>query len=99
MTAPRIALIALLALALAPMPIGYYRFLRIAVCGLSVLSAIRTRSMAWRWTWAVVAVVFNPFLPLYLGRDLWRIVDGVAILVVLGSFRDDSDSRASLTTS
>lgn len=98
MTLPRIVMIALLALALAPMPIGYYRLLRIAVCGLSVLSAVKTRSAAWRWIWAAVALVFNPLFPLYLGRDLWRIVDGVAILVVLGSIRDKSDARARSTS-
>lgn len=93
----RVAMIALLALAFAPMPIGYYKFLRIAVCGLSILCAARTRSSAWRWIWAAVAVTFNPVLPLYLGRDTWRIVDGVGILIVLASIGDTFRSESAST--
>jgi hypothetical protein len=93
MKPPRILALALLLLAFAPMPIGYYRLLRVAICGLSVYFAVRTRSSAWRWTWIAVAIVFNPLLPMYLGRELWRVVDAAAVVVTLLSFGDAGARR------
>ncbi len=88
MKPPRLIALALLLLAFAPMPIGYYRLLRVGMCGLSAYFAFETRSNAWRWTWIAVAVVFNPFLPVYLGRGLWRAVDAAALVATILSFGD-----------
>jgi hypothetical protein len=93
MKPPRLIALVLLLLAFAPMPIGYYRLLRVGMCGLSVYFAFETRSNAWRWTWIAVAVVFNPFLPLYLGRGGWRAVDLAVIAMTILSLVDGGSRR------
>lgn len=87
----RPATIVMLLLAFAPMPIGYYRLLRIVVCVLAAYCAYAATGARWRWTWAVTAVVFNPILPLYFGRDIWRLLDALAIAVVIGSLAREDD--------
>lgn len=63
------------------------------MCGLSVYFAFETRSNAWRWTWTAVAVVFNPFLPLYLGRSGWRVADLAVIAITIFSLVDSGVRR------
>ena len=75
--------ILLLLLALAPMPYGYYMLLRVVVCAFFVLLALRLQAEE-RRTQMVIAVLFaflfNPFVKISLGRDLWAIADIVAAL-------------------
>ncbi len=82
----RIAAIVMLLLAFAHMPIGYYRLLRFVMCGLAAYCAFTAKNPNWRWAWAITALVFNPILPLYLGRSIWRYVDVLAIALVTTSF-------------
>lgn len=35
----------------------------------------------WRFALVAVAVVFNPIVPLHLGRDVWKVVDAAAAVV------------------
>jgi hypothetical protein len=52
------------------------------------------RRYAWMVLYAIPAVVFNPFLPLYLGRELWQLVDmvfGLFLLISLVAFRVRED--------
>jgi hypothetical protein len=68
------------------MPYGYYTFTRIVVCAFAGFFAFT----AWEGdlvprVWAVilslVAVLFNPIIPIYLSRATWFYFDvGVAII-------------------
>jgi hypothetical protein len=44
----------------------------------------------WMGTFAVIAVLFNPILPIHLSRELWQPIDvisGIVFLCSLGLFR------------
>jgi len=71
---------ALLALALAPWPYGYYQVLRIVVTGWAVFLAWDQYQQAKAWTmwvigFAAIAVLFNPVAPIYLSRGTWAVLD------------------------
>lgn len=75
-------------LALAPLPYGYYTLLRLVVFGVTAYGAFRaveTGQTAWFLVLAVLALLFNPVLPVPLGRELWRPIDAIAAIVVLVS--------------
>ena len=79
---------ALLVLCLAPMPYGYYQLVRFVAMVIFVLFAYNQ----WIWdkkplaiTFGALALLFQPFMKVALGRAIWNIVDiAVAVgLVVL----------------
>ena len=85
---PTIISIAMLLLALIPLPIGYYTLLRIVVCLTAAFLAwnsYEAHKTSWMWTMGVVALIFNPLIPLYLGRELWIFVD-IATAVIFGVY-------------
>lgn len=83
-----IILAALLLLCLAPMPYGYYTLVRF-------VSMIAFAVMAYQYwekkqspltvTSLALALLFQPFVKIVLGRTMWNVVDVIAaiILVVL----------------
>ena len=81
----------MLFLALMKWPYSYYQLLRIVVsvtCAYLIIMPLLTKkSVAWKiWTLAVILVLFNPVFPVYLSRDLWRIIDpaaGVALIFTI----------------
>ena len=77
----------MLLIALAPLPYLYYTLLRGVVCGSSAYISWTTAKMkATGWTAAFVAValLFNPIMPVYLGREIWAFVDvGVAVIYLV----------------
>ncbi|MDX0983293.1 hypothetical protein GOL22_14080 [Sinorhizobium medicae] len=74
-----VAVIAALALllALAPWPYDYYRLLRVVTfaagvyCGVSMLQENRSAAIGL----FVCAAVFNPFIPAYLTREIWSVLN------------------------
>jgi hypothetical protein len=64
---------------------GFYILLRFACCaGFARWCWIsyRENREGWSWIWGLSAAVYNPFLPLSLGREVWGIVNAGAIVVV-----------------
>ncbi len=70
----------LLILALLPWPYGYYNFLRLTICALAGWLAYT------QWThdnalsgWVVAlgatSLLYNPFLPVYMTREIWTVLD------------------------
>ena len=88
MNSIRLLLAALLLLCLAPMPYGYYQFIRLA-------SMIAFAVMAYQYyeqkreglmiAFAALAILFQPFIKIALGRTMWNMVDVVVAvgLIVL----------------
>ncbi len=68
------------------MPYGYYTLTRIAVCGFAGLFAFiawaeSLASRVWAVVFGLVAVLFNPIVPIYLTRATWFDLDiGTAIV-------------------
>lgn len=76
--------IAMLLLALLPMPYGYYTLLRIAICAFSVYLVYRIwqkNIQLWLWIFIIIAILFNPIIPIYLSRGLWALID-ITVAVV-----------------
>lgn len=81
--------IALLLIGLADLPTGYYMLVRIVVCLVSALSCL------WSYrsdekvgiatvTFGVLAILFNPFIPIYLhDKEIWTVID-IATAILLG---------------
>ncbi len=81
-----IVVIALL-LALAPLPIGYYTFLRILVTITSLIiiaKEFKAGLTIWLILFGITSIVFNPIIPIYLyQKSLWMPIDIVASILFL----------------
>lgn len=81
----------LLFLGLVNLPIGYYTLLRIAVTIASVAVVLKEFEKginAWVITFGLIAILFNPIIPIYLySKSLWIPIDlTVGVLFVIKSF-------------
>lgn len=75
----------LLLLCLAPMPYGYYQLVRIvAMIAFAVMAYqyYEKENVSLAITFGGLALLFQPFIKVALGRTLWNIVD-VIVAVVL----------------
>jgi hypothetical protein len=85
----RIAAAIMLFLALARLPYGYYTLLRFVVCGTTAYGVYVTstdrKQPGWAWAFGIIAVVFNPLIPVHLNRDAWAVIDILVALVLLVS--------------
>ena len=59
-------------------PYGYYILLRWVVCAAAVfvvVLAVLYKKQWIAWPFGVVAVAFNPLIPIHLTREVWRVAD------------------------
>ena len=90
-------LAAMLLLCLAPMPYGYYQLTRFAsmiVFGVLAYRYWNQEKKGLSITFGTLALLFQPFMKVALGRDLWNIVDvivaiGLIVLVVMEHKRNN----------
>ena len=66
-----------LLLCLLPMPYGYYQLVRFAaMCGFAWLAyQVRDNNEQRMWIYIALALLFQPFIKIALGRALWNVVD------------------------
>jgi hypothetical protein len=69
--------VALLLAGTTRLPYGYYTFTRIVVCGSAAFIAVAgwEASRFWSVPFGIVAILFNPILPIYLHRGTWFYFD------------------------
>jgi hypothetical protein len=69
--------VALLLVATARLPYGFYTFTRVVVCGSALFIALAgwERFRIWSAIFGLVAVLFNPLFPIYLHRGTWFYFD------------------------
>ena len=83
----KIVLAILLFLCLLDMPYGFYEFVRfVALIGFAILAyqVLQEGRQTEVIIYAVLAILFQPFFKIALGRDLWNVVDvlvGVCLVV------------------
>lgn len=79
-------LVVLLLLCLADMPYGFYQLVRFtSACAFAYLSFdyFKANNEKLGFMFAALALLFQPFLKIALGRTLWNVVDvAVAILLI-----------------
>lgn len=76
----KLLLAAVLLLCLAPMPYGYYQLVRIvAMIGLDIMAYLyyKRNMMPLAITFGGLALLFQPFIKVALGRTMWNVVDVV----------------------
>lgn len=74
----RIVASGLLVLALVLNPQGYYTLLRFLVCAVAVYGVFLSRERkrtGWMCIMGIIAILFNPFIPVWLDRDTRAAVD------------------------
>lgn len=83
----KIVLAVLFFLCLADMPYGYYQFVRFAgLVGFAILAyqANQQGRQTEMIIYGVLALLFQPFFKIALGREIWNIIDvvvGICLLV------------------
>lgn len=93
-TTIKITLAILFFICLARMPYGYYQLVRfLSFTGFSILAyhAFKTEKQIQMIIYGALALLFQPFLKVALGRELWNIVDvivGIGLLLSLFADRD-----------
>lgn len=75
----------LLAIGCFSLPIGYYTFLRLVVCGSAVAIIVADSKRGMNYSnilWAIMALLFNPIFPVYLhSKSVWIIIDAAAAIL------------------
>lgn len=81
-----ITLAVLLILCLAPMPYGYYqlvRFMAMVVFSIMAFNYYKEKKNELSIIFGALALLFQPFLKVALGRMMWNVVDvAVALLLI-----------------
>lgn len=74
----------MLIFAIIDLPYGYYIFLRIIICILSCFTAyvaLVSDKKPWIWIFGVIAVLFNPIIPIYLDKEIWTVIDIIVAII------------------
>ncbi len=83
----KIGLAVMLFICLLDMPYGYYQFVRVAATIVFVLLAIQSYNLKFNamvFIYVVLAILFQPFEKIALGREVWNVFDvivGVGLLL------------------
>jgi len=83
-----VSLVSVAMLLIAVLPIrayGYYILLRWVVCGTSAFIAFYAYDLGrkiWMSTLIVIALLFNPLIPLHLDKESWVLIDLIAALII-----------------
>ncbi|MDD5546885.1 MAG: hypothetical protein PHO67_07045 [Candidatus Omnitrophica bacterium] len=76
-------------IALGDLPYSYYQLLRFFVCGVGAYGAYLTyqkKEFGWAWVLGIVALLFNPFMKFYFGKEAWRIADLIGGIIFIVYF-------------
>lgn len=84
-------------LCLAPMPYGFYSLVRfVAMIAFAIYAYIyhEKKSNKLAVAFLSLAILFQPLLPIYLGRTLWNIVDVfVAIFLIVLYIKENNNKK------
>ncbi len=83
--------IVMLLLAIADLPYGYYTLLRVIITASAVFLvwiAYNLKKTFWVVLIGIVAILFNPLIPIHLDKETWVVIDLiVAVLFLISIFR------------
>ena len=81
--------IAMLVIGLGAMPWGYYQLLRLVVaaaCEWVAAVMFTGKKEGAGFVFAALALAYNPFVPLRLGRGSWEVINVATIALLLAGF-------------
>lgn len=93
-------LIIFLFFAIFDLPYWYYQIIRIfSTIGFAYLSYYDYKKQfnITPWVYGIGAIIFNPIIPIYFGRDLWKIIDLIFIIVLLITLIQDKKLSSNKT--
>jgi hypothetical protein len=72
----------LLGVALLPLPYGYYQFMRLIVCGVSIWILIYSHNQNIKLPVGLffTAIAYNPIFKIHLDKGIWSIVNVITII-------------------
>lgn len=75
----------LLFVAAAPMPYGFYTFVKIIACGCAGIIFYHLWDDeyrgSWLWIWGAIAVLFNPIANIHMTKEIWMVADIITGLI------------------
>ncbi|MEX2663010.1 MAG: DUF6804 family protein [Vicinamibacterales bacterium] len=87
-TLARLGAAVLLLIAVGRNPYDFYTIMRWVVCGVCTYGAFvefeRNRT-TWAWLFVIMAVAFNPIVPVRLTRETWAPIDVLAAGILVAS--------------
>ncbi len=89
---PIVLSLIMLLLAILPVwPYGYYTLLRLVVCGTAIYLVWFSKAInkqAWMWVMGFIVLLFNPLIPIRLGKEMWVFIDLViAVIFIIYLFK------------
>lgn len=71
-------------------PYGFFTLLRFVVFATTAYiawMAYEHKKEKWIWIFGFLTVLFNPFFPIYLNRDVWMIIDFITgVFLIISAF-------------
>lgn len=87
------AMIVMLVVAVLPLHMyGYYVLLRVVICfgcGYLAMRAYSLQKIGWAWFLGTIAIIYNPFVKIALGKSLWALVNVVTIVALIMRIREN----------
>ena len=84
-----LVLAAMMLLCLAPMPYGYFQLVRfVAMVAFGIIAYryyIINKNIA-AWVFGLLALLFQPFLKIALGRTIWNVIDVLVAILLIAIF-------------
>ncbi len=80
----------LLLLGILSLPYGYYQLLRILItlsAGISTFEFYNKNNQPMMYLFLLIAILFNPLLPLHFNKSIWIIIDLITALIFLISIK------------
>ena len=77
--------VGLLIIAIFKLPYGYYTFLRWIVfisSGYSAYISFLNQKNIWVIILGILAIIFNPIIPIYLKKETWIIIDIFSVFIL-----------------
>lgn len=84
----KVILAVLFFLCLLDMPYGYYQLVRfIGLIGFAILAyqAFQEKNQPAIFIYVLLAILFQPFVKIALGRELWNVIDVIVSVFLIGS--------------
>ena len=84
-----LSLAAMLLLCLAPMPYGYFmlvRFVAAIAFGWLAYRYYKNNKVAATWIFGMLALLFQPFYKIALGRTVWNVIDVIVAILMIALF-------------